>query len=63
MRWLDDIIDSMDISLNKFQKIATNGEARHAAGLQGVGMTERLNNIKYPPIPQTLSHWREWAVG
>ena len=31
MRWLDDIIDSMDISLSKFQKIVKDGEAWHAA--------------------------------
>ena len=31
MRWLDDIIDSMDISLSKFQKIVKDVEAWHAA--------------------------------
>ena len=31
MRWLDSIIDSMDMSLNKFQEIVKNREARRAA--------------------------------
>ena len=31
MRWLDDNIDSMDISLSKFQKIVKDVEAWHAA--------------------------------
>ena len=31
MRWLDDIIDSMDMSLSKFQKIVKDREAWHAA--------------------------------
>ena len=31
MRWLDDIIDSMDMSFNKLQEILKNREAWHAA--------------------------------
>ena len=31
MRWLDDIINSMDMSLTELQEIGKNREARHAA--------------------------------
>ena len=33
MRWLDSIIDSMDMSLSKFQEIGKDREACHAAVL------------------------------
>ena len=33
MRWLDDIIDSMDISLSKFQKIVKDRKAWYVAVL------------------------------
>ena len=49
MRWLDGLIDSPNMSLNKLQEMVKDREGWHAAvhGVTKSDMTEWLNNNKY----------------
>ena len=62
MRYLDDIIDSMDMSLSRLQEMVNDREAWHASvhgGHKELDMTEQLNNNKAYSSLDTV--WMKWV--
>ena len=62
MRYLDDIIDSTDMSLSRLWEMVNDREAWHASvhgGHKELDVTERLNNNKAYSSLGTV--WMKWV--
>ena len=53
MRWLDGIIDSMDMGLSKLRDIVKDREAWHAASSWGHKQSETTDQLNNTTIPYT----------
>ena len=66
MRWLDGIIDSMDMSVSKLQEIVKDREALYAAvyGITKSLTRLRSNNNRQPSVAADTIHLQNpWVLG
>ena len=54
IRWLDDITNSVNMSLSKLQELVMDREARHSWGRKESDTTQQLNNNSSAPNTQSV---------